>query len=236
MLELARRAALIEAAIASLAVSAAVATVAAAAPHRHAGTGVGLTFLAAVWWLVWRHDDVRVAASGLSVGGLVSGPPPRARALARDGLRALAWALVTATIAFVPFYFGWRTWWHPRAAFHLAVAPYETLNLVAGQLMLVALPEEAFYRGYLQSRFDEALPPQWLVLGARVGPGLLITSAVFALGHLLTVRDPARLAVFFPSLVFGWLRARTGGVGASIGFHVLCNLFSEALGRGYGLY
>ena len=58
----------------------------------------------------------------------------------------------------------------------------------------------------------------------------------FALGHLATVHSPARLAVFFPSLLFGWLRARTRGIGASCLFHAMCNVFSEVLGKGYGLY
>jgi membrane protease YdiL (CAAX protease family) len=47
---------------------------------------------------------------------------------------------------------------------------------------------------------------------------------------------PARLAVIFPSLVFGWLRARTGGIGASLTFHAMCNVLSEILGRAYGVY
>jgi membrane protease YdiL (CAAX protease family) len=102
--------------------------------------------------------------------------------------------------------------------------------------VLIALPEEIFYRGYLQSKFDALSPPSFRVAGAWVGRGLLYTSVIFALGHLATIHQPARLAVFFPSLVFGWLRARTGGVGASVCFHAACNLFSEALGRGYGLY
>ena len=38
----------------------------------------------------------------------------------------------------------------------------------------------------------------------------------------------------FPSLVFGWLRARTEGVGASIAFHASCNLFSATLLQAYG--
>jgi membrane protease YdiL (CAAX protease family) len=59
---------------------------------------------------------------------------------------------------------------------------------------------------------------------------------IFAAGHLATVQVPARLAVFFPALLFGWLRARTGGVGASVFFHATCNLYSLVLGRGYGLY
>ena len=107
---------------------------------------------------------------------------------------------------------------------------------VIGQVVVIALPEEAFYRGYLQSRLDEVWPARFWLGGARIGPGLLVASAIFALGHLATIHAPVRLAVFFPALVFGWLRARTGGVAASIAYHALCNVFSEALGRGYGVY
>ncbi len=79
-------------------------------------------------------------------------------------------------------------------------------------------------------------PPRWVVLGARIGPGLVVGAIVFALGHVATVHLPVRLAVFFPALLFGWLRARTGGVGASILFHAFCNVYSQTLGRGFGLY
>jgi len=65
--------------------------------------------------------------------------------------------------------------------------------------------------------------------------GWLVAAAIFAVGHVLTIRHPARLAVFFPALVFGWLRARTKGVGAPVLFHAACNIFSAALMRGYGL-
>ena len=85
------------------------------------------------------------------------------------------------------------------------------MNDVVGQLSLIALPEEVFYRGYLQTRLDDAWPLRVRLFGASVGPSVVVTSAIFALGHLLTIHDPGRLAVFFPSLVFGWLRARTGG-------------------------
>ena len=51
-------------------------------------------------------------------------------------------------------------------------------------------------------------------------------------GHFATHAHVARLAVFFPSLVFGWLRARGGGVGAAILFHASCNLYSAWLTDG----
>jgi membrane protease YdiL (CAAX protease family) len=98
----------------------------------------------------------------------------------------------------------------------------------------IALPEELFYRGYLQSALDRAWAPRVTILGAKVGAGLLVASAIFALGHLFTTPNPARLAVFFPALLFGWLRARTGGIGASVLFHATCNLFSATVARGYG--
>jgi membrane protease YdiL (CAAX protease family) len=52
----------------------------------------------------------------------------------------------------------------------------------------------------------------------------LITSAIFALLHFLVGFDPSRLAVFFPSLLFGWLYVRTGGILAPVLVHAACNL------------
>jgi membrane protease YdiL (CAAX protease family) len=139
-------------------------------------------------------------------------------------------------VCFGPFFLGWQRWWHVRGEFHLAIPAREAINEIFGQVVIIALPEEAFYRGYLQSRLDEVWQARVRVLGAEVGPGLLVASVIFALGHLATIHEPARLAVFCPALLFGWLRARSGGVGASIVFHASCNLFSEVLGRGYGMY
>ena len=156
--------------------------------------------------------------------------------LARSIGTTVGWALALAAITFVPFFFGWRTFWHAKGNFGLHVQAWEALNEVFGQLVIIALPEEAFYRGYLQSRLDEAFPQRIRVFGASVGPALIVSSVIFALGHFATIREPARLAVFFPSLVFGWLRARTGGIGAGVAFHASCNVFSELLGRGYRVY
>ncbi len=215
------------------------ATVTAAAllvPERLVATIVGFLFLAVTWLTVWRQDDARVEASGLALGGLVlPGKLPLRRMLSSTAL-AVAWALGTALIVFVPFYFGWRRFWHASGDFQIHLTPLNLVNEAFGQLVIIAVPEEAFYRGYLQSRLDEAFEPRWKVLGARVGPALLLTSALFALGHFATIHAPARLAVFFPSLLFGWLRARTRGIGAGCVFHAMCNMFSELLGKGFGVY
>jgi membrane protease YdiL (CAAX protease family) len=222
--------------IASALVTAVVGAGALLLPKKHIATFVAFVFLAATWRLVWTKDDDRVRAYGLQLGGLLLHEPIRWASLLRDGARAAGWALGLSVIIFGPYYLGWRYWWNPHHTFSLDFHPLEMANDALGQLLLVALPEEAFYRGYLQTRLDEALPRRVRVLGADIGPGLLVASTIFAIGHFVTVPLPARLAVFFPSLVFGWLRARTGGIGAPLAFHAFCNIFSETLGRAYGVY
>lgn len=241
----------LEAIAAAVAVTGVVTLGSAFLPDKYVATAVGFVFLGATWALVWRGDDARVEQSGLALGGVVLPGKIDHGRLVRSMATALGWAALFAAVTFVPFYFGWRYFWHPRGAFSLHVNPIEILNEVFGQLVIIALPEEAFYRGYLQSRLDEALPgfgsrrdpvTQELVpirlnvLGASIGPALFLTSLIFAAGHFATIREPARLAVFFPSLLFGWLRQRTRGVGAGILFHASCNVFSELLGKGFRVY
>jgi membrane protease YdiL (CAAX protease family) len=204
------------------------------APERYAATAVGILFLGATWWLVLRHDELTVRAYGPSLGGLLEPTRIDPARLFRDATRAIGWALLFAVIAFPPFWFGYRFWWHPHQHFALRWPP-SIFDEIAGQLVVIALPEEAFFRGYLQTSLDRTWPPRWRILGAELGPGLFVSAAIFAIGHVLTIRHPARLAVFFPALVFGWMRSRTGGVGAGVLFHAMCNLFSAMLGRGYGL-
>jgi len=220
--------------VAALLTSAVVTAASYLAPERYAATVVGILFLGATWWLVLRHDEATVRAHGLSLGGLLEPTRLDARRLARDAAVAIGWALLFAAVAFPPFWYGYRLWWHPHHAFalHWPASPFDE---VAGQLVVIALPEEAFFRGYLQTSLDAAWPPRWRILGADLGPGWLVASAIFAIGHVLTIRHPARLAVFFPALVFGWMRSRTRGVGASVLFHASCNVFSATLGRSYGL-
>ena len=98
-------------------------------------------------------------------------------------------------------------------------------------LLVVALPEEYFYRGYLQTRLHDLLghsdtdQPRTFLGFSHAN---WLTSALFALGHVLIpiggVFSLARGAVFFPSLIFGWLRDRTGSIIAPIIFHAAANM------------
>jgi len=203
-------------------------------PDSYSATAVGFAFLAVTYFLVLRSDDgEKIARYGLRFGGLFEPEPLSVARIARDSLTALLWALAMAALFLPGFWLGFLWWWRIRVPAH--APPWGALGSdFSGQLLVIALPEEAFYRGYLQSALDEAYKPRWRVLGAELGPGLFLTSALFALGHLCTEFNAARLAVFFPSLVFGYLRARTRGVGAGIVFHALCNLFASYLGQSYG--
>lgn len=110
----------------------------------------------------------------------------------------------------------------------LAASAWWVLWLVLSQVLMVALPEEVFYRGYIQPTLKQALGSSQGGKGWRAMAALLvITSALFALGHVAVYWHWTRLMVFFPSLLFGWLRERTGGVLASTLFHAACNCAVE---------
>jgi len=201
-------------------------------PDSWAATGVGFTFLLASYALVVRSDDTeQIRAFGLSMGGLLEAGPLSAARLWRSMLGALGYALAAALIIYPCFWFGFRLWWKVGTFHPAPLGP--VVSDALGQLLVIALPEEAFYRGYLQTALERELGAKLNVFGARIGWGLVLTSAIFAIGHLFTELNPARLAVFFPSLVFGFLRVRSKGIGASVAFHAMCNLFSAYLAQSY---
>jgi membrane protease YdiL (CAAX protease family) len=105
--------------------------------------------------------------------------------------------------------------------------------MALSQLLVVALPEELFFRGYLMSRLEERWPSRQRLWGASVGWPLLVSSLLFGLGHFLVDFQPARLAVMVPALVFGWMRQRTGSLAPAAVFHALCNLLSEVLHQSF---
>jgi len=106
--------------------------------------------------------------------------------------------------------------------------PDRFLEWVIDQTFVVALPEEFFYRGYLQTRLRDAWPKGRLFFGARLGPAFWLTALLFALGHL-AIFEVWRLAVFFPALLFAWMRERSGSVVGAALFHAAANLLVQVL-------
>ena len=94
--------------------------------------------------------------------------------------------------------------------------------IVFHQLLAVAIPEEIFFRGYLQTNLDRVFGKFHRVLGAEVGAGLLAQAVLFAVCHLIG-GDWTRLRVFVFALFVGWLRARSGSVVAPALYHDAAN-------------
>ncbi|OYV66502.1 MAG: hypothetical protein B7Z74_10985 [Deltaproteobacteria bacterium 21-66-5] len=95
------------------------------------------------------------------------------------------------------------------------ISPYHgtvplTPAMAAHHLLLVALPEEVFFRGYLYDAFEEA--------GREP---VLPVALLFAVGHFLIAPSPFRLLTFFPALLLGWGRKRSGNVYVPAAVHFL---------------
>ncbi len=89
------------------------------------------------------------------------------------------------------------------------------VSAVIFQLLGVSLPEEVYFRGFLQERLGNTMK------------GVVVVSLLFALVHLpqfVIYRDPYALLTFFPSLVMGFLYCRTSNVLPSAIFHFASNI------------
>ncbi len=163
----------------------------------------------------------------------------RARPVGR-GLRLAAATTLVVLPLFVVAFVAWNrvmcTAWPsivPGSCWHLLHPSFRLpsgfASMALAQLVVVALPEELFFRGYVQGRLEDALPPTRRFLGAPVGWAVLIQAALFGVGHFLVTFEPTMLTRFFPGLVFGWMFARTRSIFAGTIFHAACNLLVEVL-------
>ena len=180
---------------------------------------------------------------GIDLAGVLSPPPDDTptgwrgmvelgRAIARalpSAARELGVALAVCAVVFPPFAVGFWLWYGPAHPFALRL-PDDPASFALAQVVVVALPEEAFFRGFVQTRLTDAAPRTVRLLGADVSLAALVgQAALFALVHFVVDLQPGRLAVFFPGLVFGWLRARRGGIGAGVWMHAASNFWSAVL-------
>jgi hypothetical protein len=182
----------------------------------HAQELAELIFLLVPFWVVeHRHGDIEDYGFHL-----------------HHAWRAIALAVVVMLVTFPAFIIGFEWWWTPPHPFLADRLPDDFWNIALAQFLVVALPEEALFRGYLQTRLERRFPSRpWH--GIPLGWAIPLTSAAFALVHFLVIPAPARLAVFFPSLVFGLLRHWSGSLVAPILFHGACNVLGDALYFGY---
>ncbi|MBQ9574017.1 MAG: CPBP family intramembrane metalloprotease [Synergistaceae bacterium] len=93
---------------------------------------------------------------------------------------------------------------------------WNALNILGGGIA-AAFIEETFFRGWLQTLAVRKL-------GTVIG--IILTTAIFALIHLIAVRKLIRLLTFFPGLIMALLRHRNGSVMPSIIYHAVCNVWA----------
>jgi membrane protease YdiL (CAAX protease family) len=90
-----------------------------------------------------------------------------------------------------------------------------SISVVLFQMLGISLPEEFFFRGYLQDSTG------------RNFKAVMLVSLLFTGAHLpkaLFLGDWMTLLTFFPSLVMGWLYMRTNNILPGTIFHFLSNL------------
>jgi uncharacterized protein len=107
-------------------------------------------------------------------------------------------------------------------------------STVIFQFFFAGFGEEIMFRGYMQSRLNESLGYPWKFAGVKFGPGLLITSMLFGVLHLLNPFNPLQgqygLAIWsgissmVAGFLFGFIREKTGNVLAPSIAHGLVDL------------
>jgi len=83
------------------------------------------------------------------------------------------------------------------------------------QLLVVAFPEEVFFRGFIQDSLGRNLK------------SVLFVSLLFSIAHLPKAYFSGEwisLLSFFPSIVMGWLYMKTNNILPGTIFHLLANL------------
>lgn len=115
------------------------------------------------------------------------------------------------------------------AGLHAPELTWKLAEFCAVQLVVVALPEELFFRGFLLGMLEHRWPPKRRILGGGIGLALVISAAAFALIHLPKDGDPRALATFFPGLLFGWMRSSTGSILAPTLVHAGSNILIRLL-------
>lgn len=131
----------------------------------------------------------------------------------------------------------WNLWnlgrrcvaWHP-----FSLPSFRFISrLLFIHAIAVALPEEYFYRGFLQPLIITSKTLKRFSDRQRIAIGIVLQAFLFACGHALVDFNPLRFSVFFPGLLFGWAAHITRGLWAPIVLHTGANVLSETLEAGF---
>lgn len=145
--------------------------------------------------------------------------------------KSLLYFLLSSLVVFPLFALGFRI--YAQAGYFLPVTrPFEGVPIphwLLYNFLAIALFEELFFRGFVQGRFEIWARSRFENPRAAFWSPILASAFLFGLAHVAVYLDPLRMAVFFPGLLFGWLRAKTGSLLAPILSHGTANLVSMLL-------
>ena len=92
----------------------------------------------------------------------------------------------------------------------------ELITRVIIALIFVGFLEEFFFRGYVQTRLNEAFARPYSLFSVNYGAGLMLAALIFGLFHPLTVsgENPWAWSLWTATggLIFGFLREKSGAV------------------------
>jgi membrane protease YdiL (CAAX protease family) len=104
------------------------------------------------------------------------------------------------------------------------------IDFAFGQIFIIGLSEEFFFRGYAQTRLNHAFGRPYRLFGARWGWGLVAAALLFGLCHIVD-GNVARMKVVFFGLFAGWLRERSPSIAVPAAYHGLSNILYDFLQR-----
>jgi hypothetical protein len=198
---------------------------------------IGVVFLVAALHFIARDDD-DTARYGVRLAGLFPGRDGDPRSLVRTlweaapaALRELGVAAAVGALVLPVYALAWPLFNRPVAARHFALDAARWREIFT-ELLAVAFTEELLFRGFVLTRAADWLGASPLTVNSPRGDiarVLVVSSALFALTHVVVEPTLPRAVVFFPGLLFGLLRVWRGGVGAAVALHAASNLFERWL-------
>lgn len=121
----------------------------------------------------------------------------------------------------------------------------EIIAIIAWQFLISGFGEEIKYRGYYQSTVNLEFGRPYTIAGIQFGPGLIISSFLFSLSHVLNPFNPfiGSLGLsawwgtftFVSGFTFGMIREKTGSILAPGIYHGLPDAVGEAIASVFGL-
>ncbi|WP_449061792.1 CPBP family intramembrane glutamic endopeptidase [Planomonospora algeriensis] len=189
-----------------------------------AGAGVTACAIGLTWCVQRVVEDRSWTELGLAVSR---------RSIAKASLGAVAGAAAVCAANAACVALGAADW-DPDAS--LASVPAWLTVIVPAALLVQAVPEELWFRGYLFRHLSESLPP-WVTIA--------VTSVLFGALHILSqsgsVSLQEKLLYVVQATAFGFMlvacRIATGELWLAVGFHAGYDMLNERLiTPGEGLY